>query len=144
MTTIVMNTQRSAVTEYDWSFQSLTATHAASPAGLFTLGGETDATANITGEVRTGLSLWNSDRRKAVEDVYFAVRGSGAGVCRIETPATAYEYPVTLRANGLSRADTGRGISENYIGVGYRNVAGADFRLDRIDVGTVQSKQRSL
>jgi hypothetical protein len=143
MTTIVMNLLNAAVTEYDWNFQSATPSHAASAAGLFTLGGEADNAAPITGEVRTGKTLWGSDRKKALADIYFAMKGSGTGVCRIEGETEANEYEFSVREGGVSRALPGRGIHENYLAFGYRNVAGADFRLDRIEPSTVQSKKRS-
>jgi hypothetical protein len=54
MTAIVMNTLTGAVTEYDWTFTSLSAKHASDANGLCTLGGDTDAGAAITGEVRGG------------------------------------------------------------------------------------------
>lgn len=144
MTIIVMNTLNAAVTEYDWTLQSITPTHATRNDGLFTLGGETDAGSAIAADVRTGKTLWGSDRKKAVENVYYGLKGSGTGVCRIDGESTSFEYNFAIRASGVSRAEPGKGISENYLGFGFKNTAGADFRLDRIDVGVVQSKQRSM
>jgi hypothetical protein len=143
MTAIVVNTLNGAVTEYDWGFQSLTPTHAgAGASGLLTFGGELDGAAQITGVIRTGKTLLDSSKKKAVEDVYFGLQGSGEGVCLMEGASESYEFPVELRSSGVSRAVPGKGIAENYMSFGYRNVAGADFRLDRIDAEVVQSKQR--
>lgn len=142
MTTIVLNTLKLAVTEYDWEFQSLTPTHAGDAAGLYTLGGDTDAGEAIAAEVRGGRSLLGSERKKAVPDLYYALRGAGEGTAVVEGDSGVYTYDFAVRATGVSRAAPGRGISENYLALGYRNKAGVDFRLDRIDADVVPSKQR--
>lgn len=142
MTTIVMNTLNHAVTEYGWSFQSITPTHAGSTAGLHVLGGETDAGTAITGEIRTGLS--GGSKKLGVGSVYVAVQGAGDGIVRVQGLTEGWEYPLGVRAGGVSRVKPGKGIRENYLGFGYRNVAGADFRLDRIEADIVESPKRSV
>jgi hypothetical protein len=144
MVAIVMNLLTGAVSEYGWTFKSISAEHAADASGLYAFGGDTDGDAYITAEARTGRTAWGSGRKKTVEDVYFGLQGAGLGVCRIEGPGGEWEYTFPVRASGMSRAVPGKGIAENYLSFGYRNVAGAGFILDRIETGTVQSKQRSL
>lgn len=143
MTAIVMNTLNASVTEYDWTFNSLSPTRAGATSGLCALGGDDDAGAAIAGSVMTGRTLaLDQTRKAAIEDVYFGLRGAGNGVCRIEADDGAWEYPVAVKASGVSRAVPGKGISENYVALGYRNAAGEAFRLDRIEPTVVQSKQR--
>jgi hypothetical protein len=142
MTTIVMNTMNGAVTEYDWAFQSLTPANAGSASGLFVLGGNTDATTPITGQFLSGDH--GGEHKLGLGSVYVGVQGEGAGEVLVKGAADDWAYPVTVRASGISRAKAGRGISENYLALGYRNVDGADFTIDRIDAEVIESKQRRL
>lgn len=140
MTAIVCNTATGAVTEYDWAFQSLTDTHAASPAGLFTLGGDTDAGAAITGEIRAGTP--GGGPVQAVRVVFVAKEGPGNGTLIVQGRSASWEYPAIDRDSDVMAVSPGRGISESYLGFGYRNVDGAAFRIDRIDADVIASKNR--
>lgn len=142
MTAIVLNTATGAVSEYDWTFQSLTATHAGSATGLFTLGGNTDKTAPITGQVVTGKP--GGEKMLALGNVYLTIEGSGAGVLIVQGRSQSWEYPVLERASGIARAKPGRGIRESRLAFGYRNVDGADFRLERIAAEVTQSTTRRV
>jgi hypothetical protein len=142
MTTIVMNTLTGAVTEYDWAFQSITPEHAGSADGLFTLGGDTDDGAEIEAELRGSKA--GGTAKQGLGNVYLAVQGEGAGRLIVAGQSSEWEYPVTVRASGVSRARPGHGISENYLTLGYRNVAGAAFRLDRIDAEVYESNHGRL
>lgn len=142
MTTIVLNTTNAAVTEYDWNFASLSAHHAADAAGLYALGGNTDAGAPIAASFLTGQQ--GGGKKLGLGSVYVAVEGTGGGELLVAAPGGSWAYPVTVRASGVSRAKPGRGISENYLALGWRNVFGAAFRVDRIDADIIESPQRSL
>jgi hypothetical protein len=143
-TTIVVNTASGAVTEYDWTFESLTPTHAGTADGLYTLGGDTDAAAPIAATLKTGKSLLGSQAKKALDTVFFAMVGDAdsTGTLLVEGEGTAYSYAFAVRAKGLSRAQPGKGIRENYLLLGFSNVAGADFRIDQIDAPTPKSVTR--
>ena len=140
MTAIVMNTATGAVSEYDWTFQSMTAGRAGSDAGLFALGGDTDAGAEINAQLRTGRT--GGQTALAVGNVFVAGDVGDGGLVIVEGASQSWEYPLAVRASGVSRADPGRGIRENYLGFGYRNQAGAFFRIDRIDAEVIPSKTR--
>lgn len=140
-TTIVMNTLTGAVTEYDWAFQSLTPDHAGGT-GLYVLGGNTDAGDPIDGEFLSGDQ--GGGHKLGLGSVYVGVQGEGEGAVLVKGAAADWAYPVQVRASGISRAKAGRGISENYLALGYRNVDGADFTIDRIDAEVIESKQRRL
>lgn len=142
MTTIVMNTLNTAVTEYDWAFQAISPNYAADAAGLFALGGADDAGTPIVGEIRTGK--FGGDLKQGLGPVYVGVQGSGAGTLIVEGESLEWEYPVSVRPSGLSRAEPGLGIDENYLAVGYRNVSGADFRIDSIAPTIYESKKRRI
>lgn len=144
MTTIVMNTLNSAVTEYNWSFQSITPTHAGSATGLYLLGGDLDDTSEINSRVVTGLTEWGSSLKKFVEMVYFALIGEGYGTLIVQTLDDEYAYDFPIRSSGQSREKPGRGIRENYLAFGYSNLDGADFRLDRVEVLIKESTTRRV
>ena len=144
MTTIVMNTLNSAVTEYNWSFQSITPTHAGSATGIYLLGGDIDDTANIDARVVTGLTEWGSSLKKFVGMVYFALVGEGYGTLIVQTPDDEYAYDFPVRSSGQSREKPGRGIRENYLAFGFSNIDGADFRMDRIEVLIKESTTRRV
>lgn len=140
MPTIVMNTVNRAVTEYDWAFQSVAPSRATSGAGLHALGGDTDAGAAIASEVRGGKP--GGEEVQSVGNVFVAVRGTGDGTLIVQGRDADWTYPVAARASGVSSVRPGRGIRDSYIGFGYRNAAGADFVLDRIDAEVVKSDTR--
>lgn len=140
MTAIVMNTATGAVTEYGWTFQSVSPQHAAKASGLYTLGGATDAGAQIVAELRGGVT--GGERMRSVQAVYLALRSPGAGVLVVQGRTQNWEYPVAARDSGVARATPGKGIRESYLGFGYRNADGADFRIDRIDAEVTVTNTR--
>lgn len=144
MTTIVMNTLNGAVTEYDWAFQSVTPGHAGDAAGLYALGGDTDAGQPIVATITTGTKHWGSTLKKFVAAVYFSMRGVGRGALTVHCAAASYTYPFPVRASGESRAIPGRGIRENYLAFTYQNQDGDDFVIDRIEVLSSQSTTRRI
>lgn len=143
MNTIAVNTSSGAVTEYDWAFTSLSANHAASDAGVFALGGGTDAGTPIASRVMTGRTLQGDGRQKLLDTVFFGMQGEGQGTLLVAGEgAPEYQYPFIVRAKGESRAQPGRGIKENYLAVGFANVDGADFSIDSIEAPMATSKTR--
>jgi hypothetical protein len=142
MTTIVMNTATGAVSEYDWTFQSATPTHAGGATGLYELGAANDAGAPITGEIRSGL--YRRDKVLLLGNAYVSTNVEGSGVFTIQGRADNWEYPVAARRSGISKVKPGRGIRENSLGFGYRNTDGTDFHIDRIDVDLIESNTRRV
>jgi hypothetical protein len=142
---IVMNTLTGAVTEYDnFGFQSITPTLAGNATGLYALGGNLDIDQPIVGSVVTGKTLWSDLKKKFLDAVHFAMKGSGTSELKVVTESTSYSYPFPVRAAGVSRAKPGRGIRENYLAFGYSNADGADFQLDAIEVPQQPSKNRKV
>lgn len=140
MTAIVMNTASGAVTEYDWTFESISPSLGAGASGLKTLAGDNDAGTDIDAELRSGLS--GGETMQRVSSIFLALHGDGTGSALVFGRTTTWTYPLVARASGVSKATPGKGIQESYLGFGYRNAAGADFRLDRIDAEVIASQNR--
>lgn len=151
MTAIVMNTRTGAVTEYgaSFAFVGITPTHAASGSGLYTMGGATDAGADITATFRGPYQ--GAEAVLAVDSVHIGLRGDegatkgyvrvlagGKGAAR----GTEWQYPVYAQRSGISRAVMGRGIRENSLAVGYTNASGAAFTIRSLQLGSGSSKNR--
>lgn len=145
MTTIVMNTLNGAVTEYDWTFQSITPEHAGTAVGLYALGGDFDADEPIAAEVTTGSKQWTGDSLKnLMAGVYLSISGEGSGELAVYTRQNTYAYPFDISATGVCRVKVGRGVRESYLAFSLRNVAGAGFRLDGMQTPSTTSKNRRL
>ena len=141
---IVLNTLTHAVSEYDWTFQSVTPTHAGDATGLYALGGDLDDTQPIVAEVVTGTTLFDSSLKKHTEMVYFSMTGEGAGELIVRGKSNEYRYAFPIRASGQSRQQPGKGIRENYLAFGFSNPDGEHFQLDRIEALIAQSKTRRV
>ena len=147
MNTIVMNTLNGAVTEYSrFAFQSITPNLAGSALGLFALGGDTDAGEPIVGRIDTGARDWGTTHLKQVAVAYFSLRQtSGEAVFRVGVEGgRSYPYPVVLRGKGVSRAEPGRGIRENFLSFGFEVPGGQAFVLSGIDVDIRSSQTRRV
>jgi hypothetical protein len=144
MTAIVMNLATAAVTEYDWTFPALCATHAGSDDGLFALGGDDDAGAPIDASLATGVTLHEGSLKNGVDSGYLTMTGEAGsiGLFSVFTPADRWDYEFAVLTNGVSRAKPGKGIRENMLGFGYANLDGANFSLSRLEVRLNQSQQR--
>lgn len=147
MTTIVFNLQSLAATEYDWDFTSISSQHATGTQGLLALGGDTDAGQPIEAEAMTPLAQHKSSLKKGVGMVYVSTPSAqvqGLDVL-VQLPAgQTYAYPLQVQRSGVARAQPGRGIRESYLGFGVRNVAGADFEIERIEVQANASASRRV
>ena len=145
MNTIVCNTLTGAVSEYDWpAWQSITPTHAGSAAGLYALGGETDAGQPIVAHLRLPATLRESTLKQSIQMVYLSMRGCGCACFTVHGAREAWRYSFPLRASGQTRCPVGRGIRENYLGFGLSNPAGQAFTLDRVEILTAASKTRRV
>lgn len=143
MTTIVLNTQTGAVSEYSrFDFQALTPTHAGAAVGLFALGGDTDAGEPIVAELRTPPALQGATLKKAMGFVYLAMRGQGLGELTVFGHAQAWRYQALIAPQGMTRFQTGKGVRETYLALGFRNLAGTPFQIDRIEGLTPTSERR--
>jgi hypothetical protein len=149
MNTIVLNTLTGSVSEYDWTFQSITPTHAGDASGLYLLGGDLDNAGSdtplpINASIVTGKTLCGDSLKKAVLMIYLSLRGVGNALVTVFGETDSWTYSLPLRSSGESRVQPGKGIRENYLAFGFSNVDGADFTLDRIEADIVASKTRRV
>lgn len=145
-----LNTQVSAVTQYgQWAFNSFGAINgvdiAASNQGLFTLGGSTDNNVPISAQITLGTSDFGDSRLKRVQYAYIGINSEGAlffitntddGVERIYSLVADAPYPHT------ERITMARGVASRYWSFSLQNIAGADFRVDDIEVIPVMLSRR--
>ena len=143
MTTIVMNTLNGAVTEYDWQFQSITPRYLGDATGLYEQGGDDDDGAAIAAQVATGKSQFGTPLIKRVDEVFFSMTGDSPATLVLDV-AAVYTYPFVVSDTGVSRGLPARGLRQNYMALGFRNSAGGDFRIDKIEAVITQSDNRRL
>ena len=146
MKTIACNTLNGAVSEYTrHGFQSITATHAGSAAGLYVFGGDSDNGLPIVSNVQTPSLLRDSSLKKYLSVVYLSMRGEGQAQLSVFGPHPAqWDYRFALRSSGQTRCVVGRGIRENYLGFGLSNPDGQSFTLDRVEVPVQASRTRRV
>ena len=140
MNAIVLNTKTLSVTEYDWLFRSITANYAGDTLGLYRLGGDLDGVQPIASEIRTGLCAWGDSHKKRIPSAYLSMSGVGAGVFSVQTRETQFDFPFEMRS--VARVLLGKGIISNYLSFGFKNTAGADFSLDKIEPQFIAATRR--
>lgn len=108
----------------------------AAPGGLFELEGDTDNGAPIRASLHLGKRNFGSTQLKGISYCYMAVSSEGRMVVRVTTPeGQSYLYR-TRRADDfmrVQRADFGRGLRANYLGLEIYNEDGADFELEQLE-----------
>ena len=145
MNTIVCNTLTGAVSEYDWpAFHAVTPTHAGSATGLFEFGGDLDAELPIVADVHLPRTLRNNTLKKYPTLVWLSMKGQGSARLTVFGETLHWSYMFPLRASGQTRCPVGRGIRENYIGLGLCTPGGQAFSLDRVEVQHVESRSRRV
>lgn len=146
----VLNTQVGAVTNYgSWSFNSFGSIKkvdlAASSSGLFVLGGTNDGGLPINAVVALGNSDFGDSRLKRIQYAYLGVSSSGQ-LYFITTTDDGVERVYSLvTSNGsvkTERVTMARGVTSRYWSFELRNVDGADFRVDEIEVIPVMLSRR--
>jgi hypothetical protein len=142
-----MNAATKALTSYtNYPFNSMASfngqTYGASSEGLYRIGGATDAGAEITWKLRTGLTNFGTGRNKGLDAAYlgFTADGRVALKCIIVAPTgekIAYWYELTGQTaeNPLpKRLQMGRGLKSVYMGFELSNIDAGDIELDIIEL----------
>lgn len=146
MNAIVVNTLSGAVTEYTgFHFDSVSPKYGGSAAGLFTWGGDTDVGQPIVARVDLPPTLRESTLKKSIQMVYLSMKGEGMGLLTVYGERQNWTYPFPARPHsGQTRCPVGRGIRENYLGLGVSNPDGKYFSIDRVEVLLGESKNRRV
>lgn len=145
MNTIILNTQTGAVSEYtNYAFQSITPTHAGNASGLFAFGGDLDIAQPIVGQFQTATKLRSTTLKKMLEMVYLSMKAEGDAYLTVFGEYDSWTYCFPVRDSGQSRCVVGRGIRENYLGLGFAKSDGAYFTIDRIEPLMHESKTRRV
>ncbi|WP_158683566.1 hypothetical protein [Burkholderia sp. BE12] len=149
--TIVMHTEQMGVTTYsNFPFNSFAQFGgvylAASSAGIFTLGGNTDNGALIQAAARVGITDFSTSHLKRVDRVYVGYRTDGNLVLRVFTDeVTQRDYLLTATGkSGLhgNHVRLGKGLVARYWQFEVRNQNGADFELNAIELKPTQLRRR--
>jgi hypothetical protein len=137
---LVMNPKNFAVSEYEgFSFNSFALFNgqylAAGAAGIYVIGsGDKDGSSNIDAELKTGQLAMGSAKPR---DVYLAGKSDGQMLVTLsenEDDPNNAEVNYLLETLGLDRAKVPRGMKPDYLQVGIKNVSGADFDLDSMEI----------
>jgi hypothetical protein len=137
---LVMNPRNMAVSEYTgFSFNSFALFNgqnlAAGAAGIYVIGsGNKDGNSNIDAELKTGQLAMDDAKPR---DVYLAGKSDGQMLVTLseneDTPNNA-KVDYLLETLGLDRAKVPRGMKPDYLQIGIKNVSGADFDLDSMEI----------
>lgn len=142
MRAIVVNTASGAVSEYeDFYFDSVTQGHIGGKPGLFAVGGTTDDGQLIVAHAITPPLLQQNLQKKRLAAVYVAAKAEGDMQIHVHGQSMQWQYPLHIRAGGMSRATPGRGICESYLAVGISNPQGQAFEIDSIAAEVVLSQR---
>lgn len=142
-TGICMNLENAAVSEYsNFVFNSFAPFdgyyYAASDAGIFRLGGDTDAGSPILARLKTGLTDFGSSHKKQMVRAWLNFRNDGAILLKVsngEQQQTEYRLTNVNDRIHPDRFVLGRGLKHVYWQFELSNTsAGADFEIDRLEV----------
>lgn len=150
-TTLVMQTERGALTQYtNYPFNSFAAFNGvflgASDDGVFALTGADDAGAAIAAAARTGITDFGTSYIKRIERIYVGYRSTGRMILRVITEerwTRDYEL-VPVNHPGLhgGRVRLGRGLEARYWQFELQNDAGCDFDQDMMEMKPIKLKRR--
>lgn len=150
--TVVMNTQTKGHLIYEnFGFLSLVKHqgkyYGCNAEGIFELSGNTDNGVAIDASILTGISNLGVDAQKYVPEAHLKVRCEGqlTVTTTIDELRQPEPYPVTFRAGqqGLhsKRCKMAKGVKGTSWQVEIRNVDGADFDLEKMELITVPTRR---
>lgn len=139
---VCLNLESGAATEYtNYQFNSFAnfngETYAATSAGLYKLGGNTDAGSAIAASFKTGLTDFGSSHKKQIIRGWVNLRNDGSMLLKAsngEQLEASYRITTTSTRIHPDRFKLGRGLKNVYWQFEMENVSGADFEIDRLEV----------
>jgi hypothetical protein len=149
--TVAMHTETMALTTYsNYPFNSFATFNGvylgAAPTGIFALSGANDAGVNIDAAARGGSSDFATSHRKRVDRVYVGYRTDGDMILRVFTDEI-HQRDYRLRATGRAglhgnHVRLGKGLISRYWQFELRNVDGADFQMNMIELEPTTLRRR--
>jgi len=141
--TLVMHTEALSLSTYsNFPFNSFATFNGlvlgAGPDGIFSLGGATDNGAVIQAMARVGMTDFSTSHLKRVDRVYVGYRTDGDLVLRVLTDEI-HQRDYLLAASGApglhgNHLQIGKGLAARYWQFEVRNLNGADFQLNAIEL----------
>lgn len=150
----MMNVRTAAMSELtNFKFNSFATiggqTFAAGVGGIYQLGGDTDAGAEIDARVRLGLEDFGTSQLKRVPNAYIGYTSSGRLLLKTITTdgGTKKENWYSLKPRAATspvenRFDIAKGLVARYWGWEITNIDGADFELDSLKVWPMVLQRR--
>ncbi|MHB0965273.1 MAG: hypothetical protein ACYC36_02355 [Bellilinea sp.] len=149
--TFAMHTEWQGLSQYtNYPFNSFAQFNGmylgASSGGLFVLSGATDDGVNIDAVARVGVTDFGTSRLKKVEYAYVGYRTTGDCVLRMITndaQTRDYRMPTTGETGlHVKRVKLGKGVIARYYQFEIRNLNGADFDLNTLEIKpTIQTRR---
>jgi hypothetical protein len=102
--------------------------------GLYRLGGDTDAGANINAFVSLAQSDFGTPKQKRIPYAYIGAASDGRMLLRVLVNGQSYTYGTKNPSRDMAeqRVDIGKGLRGNYWQFELLNQNGEDFELDKV------------
>jgi PKD repeat protein len=113
--------------------------------GLYVLEGDNDHGTAISAVIETGRDDFKMRNIKRLADAFLTMRGDGEYVFGFITEeGEVYEFPVTSNEldAGTIKIDGGKGGRSQYWGIRFRNVAGAKFEIEALEINAEMLRRR--
>lgn len=148
---IVLQVENMTLTSYtSYAYNSFTRfagkNLGADASGLHEMVGDTDNGLPIAAAVVTGTTDFGSTFVKALDRLYVGYRSTAAMTLSVKLDDKDF-FDYTLDPTGdagidTSRVKTGKGLAGRYWQFGFKNIGGAMFSIDTIDVKSMQLQRR--
>lgn len=149
---LVLNARNAGVTTYsNWPFNSFARIgshyYAAGPDGIYLLEGATDDGAEIEAVVRLPISDFGARVLKRVAAAYVGYRSSGPIELRLNADDGDWNVYTMDESRGTgiyrNRVKAGRGVKGNYWQAEVRNLRGADFQIDKVELEAIALSRKT-
>ena len=113
--------------------------------GLYLLEGDKDNGTEIDAIVETGRDDMNMRNLKRIVDAFITMKAKGEYILTlVNKDGTEYDYPIVSRVTTLEtyKADTGRGTLSQLWGLKFKNIAGAKFEVESVELNVAETKKR--
>lgn len=144
---LTLNTKNFALTEYDFTFNSLISFNGhnlgAAGTALYELTGDSDDGANIPWKFKTGKIDMEKNNVNRLRYVWLSYRPSGDLILIVDDGFAEYEYPVISydTDDNTVKVKIGKGIKEKYVQFELKNIDRQSIFLDRFRIFTEPARK---